>query len=71
MRGLTLEDALGSGALRKRSYAGMPCGPHWLWRLERRGEDKQALPAKTAGKIIKKVFPVSVPSGKVLLLPPL
>lgn len=37
-----------------------------VWRLNRRGESKQALPAITAGKIIKeKVFPVSVPSGKV------
>ena len=39
-------------------------------RLERREESKQALPAITAGKIIKaKVFPLSVPSGKVLLHP--
>lgn len=57
--------------MRKRSYAGMACRPLRPWRLERRGESKQALPAITAGKIIKeKVFPVSVPSGKVLLRPP-
>ncbi|KAI4821261.1 hypothetical protein KUCAC02_029203 [Chaenocephalus aceratus] len=38
--------------------------------IKRRGESKPALPAITAGKIIKqKVFPVSVPSGKVLLHP--
>lgn len=38
--------------------------------IRKRGEGKPALPAKTAGKIIKrKVFPVSVPSGEVLLRP--
>ena len=56
-----------SGTLRKRSYVGMACRLRRPWRLERRGESKAALPAITAGKIIKeKVFPVSVPSGEVL-----
>lgn len=33
-------------------------------------KERQTLPAKTAGKIIKeKVFPVSVPSGQVFLHP--
>lgn len=41
-------------------------------RLDGRGASKQALPAITAGKIIKeKVFPVSVPPGNVFLRPPL
>lgn len=55
-----------SGTLRKRSYVRMACRLRRPWRLERRGERKAVLPAITAGKIIKeKVFPVSVPSGKV------
>lgn len=59
-----------SGTLRKSSNVGMACRPRRPWRLERRGESKAALPAITAGKIIKeKVFPVSVPSGKVLFHP--
>lgn len=68
---VALEDAWGRRkALRKRSYAGMACNPPQPWRLEQRGESKQALPAITAGKIIKeKVFPVRVPLGKVLLHP--
>lgn len=33
-------------------------------------KERQTLPAKTSGKIIKeKVFPVSVPSGQVFLHP--
>lgn len=68
---VALEDARGSpggeGVLSRRRCGAVACGRRWPWR----GEAEQTLPAKTAGKIIKeKVFPVSVPSGKVLLRPP-
>lgn len=55
------------GAEKATLWRAVACGRRWPWR----GEGEQTLPAKTAGKIIKeKVFPVSVPSGKVLLRPP-
>lgn len=67
----TLEDAREEpgegGGMGKRRCSAVACGRRWPWR----GEGEQTLPAKTAGKIIKeKVFPVSVPSGKVLPRPP-
>ncbi|CAB1430278.1 unnamed protein product [Pleuronectes platessa] len=50
----------------------MACRSRPAMEIREEEKSEQALPAKTAGKMMKqKVFPVSVPPGMVLLRPPL